>query len=103
MPGPIFFIGAFTTSWIAGFVVSGAPAGLGVRAVVLTAWLAGALPQATAVLLVVALRIATTTADLVTLLWGSDVLVRIRQSTAVRSVGNECVGTWRYRWSQVAK
>src|SRR3546814_8886443 len=52
MPGPIFFIGAFTTSWIAGFVVPGAPAGLGVREVVLTAWLAGALPPATAVLLV---------------------------------------------------
>src|SRR3546814_6780064 len=63
MPGPIFFIGAFTTSWIAGFVVPGAPAGLGVREVVLTAWLAGALPPATAVLLVVALRIATTIAD----------------------------------------
>src|SRR3546814_11770047 len=79
MPGPIFFIGAFTTSWIAGFVVPGAPAGLGVREVVLTAWLAGALPPATAVLLVVALRIATPIADLVNFLWGSAVLVSNRQ------------------------
>src|SRR3546814_17740723 len=58
MPGPIFFIGVFTTSWIAGFVVPGAPAGLGVREVVLTAWLAGPLPPATAVLMGLACRIA---------------------------------------------
>src|SRR3546814_18296850 len=75
MPGPIFFIGAFTTSWIAGFVVPGAPAGLGVREVVLTAWLACALPPATAVLLVVALRIATPIADPVTFLWRRSVMV----------------------------
>src|SRR3546814_11986525 len=54
MPGPIFFIGAFNTSWIAGFVVPGAPAGLGVREVVLTAWLDGSVPPATDMTLVFA-------------------------------------------------
>src|SRR3546814_18243675 len=65
MPGTIFFIGAFTTRWIDGCVVPGAPAGLGVREVVMSAWVYRARPPAKDGLLVVALRIAPTNADLV--------------------------------------
>lgn len=78
VPPALFFIGAFATSWIAGLVVPGAPAGLGVREVVLTAWLGDALPPDTAVLLVLALRVATTIGDVVNFGWGSWALARMR-------------------------
>lgn len=78
VPSVMFFTGAFATSWIAGLVVPGAPAGLGVREVVLTAWLGEALPGEAAVLLVVALRAATTIGDVINFGWGSWVLARMR-------------------------
>jgi hypothetical protein len=78
VPPALFFTGAFATSWIAGLVVPGAPAGLGVREVVLTAWLGDALPPETAVLLVVALRVATTLGDAINFGWGSWALARTR-------------------------
>lgn len=78
VPPPLFFIGAFATSWIAGFVVPGAPAGLGVREVVLTAWLSGALPPAIVVIIVVALRVATSIGDGINFAWGSWALSRRR-------------------------
>lgn len=78
MPSALFFIGAFATSWIAGVVVPGAPAGLGVREVVLTVWLGNALPPDTTVLLVLALRVATTIGDAVNFGWGSWALARMR-------------------------
>lgn len=78
VPPALFFAGAFATSWIAGLVVPGAPAGLGVREVVLTAWLADELPPDTAVLLVLALRVATTIGDAINFGWGSWGLARMR-------------------------
>lgn len=78
VPSILFFTGAFATSWIAGLVVPGAPAGLGVREVVLTAWLGEALPPEIAVLLVVALRVATTVGDAINFGWGSWALARMR-------------------------
>ena len=78
VPSALFFIGAFATSWIAGLVVPGAPAGLGVREVVLTAWLGDALPPDTAVLLELALRVATTLGDALNFGWGSWALARMR-------------------------
>lgn len=82
VPGPFFFIGAFAVSWIAGFVAPGAPAGLGVREMVLSAWLSQALPPAPAVVLIVALRIATTVGDLLNFAWGSALLLRQDQARA---------------------
>jgi glycosyltransferase 2 family protein len=76
LPGPLFFIGAFASSWILGFVAPGAPAGLGVREAILSAWLTGVLPPTQAVLLIVTLRIATTVGDLANFAWGSITLLR---------------------------
>lgn len=78
MPGPVFFTGAFACSWILGFVAPGAPAGLGIREVMLSAWLSGVLRPAEVVLLVVALRIATTLGDLVNFTWGGVFMFRQR-------------------------
>jgi uncharacterized membrane protein YbhN (UPF0104 family) len=81
VPGAFFFVGAFATSWVAGFVVPGAPAGLGVREVVLAAWLSDRLPPATVVVVIVALRIATTVGDAVNFAWGSALVVRHNRSS----------------------
>jgi hypothetical protein len=68
---PILLTGAFASSWLIGFVTPGAPAGLGVREAVLTFWLNESLPAESVVVLVLALRIATTLGDLINLAWGS--------------------------------
>lgn len=78
VPNAVFFIGAFAGSWILGFIAPGAPAGLGVREAILSAWLGTALPPAEVVLLVVSLRIATTAGDLINFTWGSLFLLRQR-------------------------
>ena len=73
---PVLLTGAFAASWLIGFVTPGAPAGLGVREAALVFWLADAMPPASVVALVVALRIATTLGDLLSLAWGSIVMRR---------------------------
>lgn len=70
-PSVVFLTGAFAGSWILGFIAPGAPAGLGIREAILSAWLSGSLPPAQIVLLVIALRIATTLGDLFNFVWGS--------------------------------
>jgi len=85
VPSPIFFVGAFASSWILGFVAPGAPAGLGIREAVLSAWLSGVLPSLEVVLLVVALRIATTLGDLINFSWGGVVMYRQREGNAGKS------------------
>lgn len=79
-PNMVFLIGAFACSWILGFIAPGAPAGLGIREAILSAWLSGAMPAADVVLLVVALRIATTLGDLINFAWGSIVMLKLRPS-----------------------
>ena len=76
IPGMLFFVGAFASSWILGFVAPGAPAGLGIREAILSAWLSGVLPPAEVVLLVVMLRLATTVGDLLNFAWGSALVLR---------------------------
>jgi hypothetical protein len=76
-PSAVFLTGAFASSWILGFIAPGAPAGLGIREAILSAWLIGSLPPAQIVLLVVALRIATTLGDLFNFAWGSVAAGRI--------------------------
>jgi|SRR5690242_6994353 len=76
IPGVLFFVGAFASSWILGFVAPGAPAGLGIREAMLSAWLSGVLAPAEVVLLVITLRIATTLGDLLNFTWGSAIVLR---------------------------
>ena len=56
--------GMFSLAWLAGFVVPGAPGGLGVREVAFVALVAPAIDAPTAALVAVALRIATIAGDL---------------------------------------
>jgi hypothetical protein len=77
-PNLAFLTGAFASSWILGFAAPGAPAGLGIREAILSAWLSTAMPAADVVLLVVALRIATTIGDLLNFGWGSLILLKLR-------------------------
>jgi hypothetical protein len=88
IPGPLFFIGAFASSWILGFVAPGAPAGLGVREAILSAWLGGVLPSAQAVLLIITLRIATTGGDLLNFVWGSIVVLWSRSRKEQQALEN---------------
>lgn len=57
--------GGFALAWVAGFVVVLAPAGVGVREVVLAGMLAGVLPPGELVLLVVLTRLCSTLAEVV--------------------------------------
>lgn len=75
---PVLLTGAFAASWLIGFITPGAPAGLGVREAVLVFWLTDSMPPAAVVALVLALRIATTLGDLLSLAWGSAVMRRRR-------------------------
>jgi hypothetical protein len=61
---------AVAASWIAGFVVIGAPAGIGVREVVFLALLHGHLPEDDILLLAAAFRVITFGGDVVLLLVG---------------------------------
>jgi uncharacterized membrane protein YbhN (UPF0104 family) len=56
--------GAATASWLGGFLVPGAPGGLGVREVLLVGLLHEALPAGQALLLAAAFRLTTFTGDL---------------------------------------
>lgn len=55
---------AYALAWLVGFVVPGAPGGLGVREVVLMALLAGVLPESVVLLAAVANRLFTTLGDI---------------------------------------
>lgn len=76
VPGLAYMTGAFASSWVLGFLAPGAPAGLGVREVILSAWLSAVMPADRVVVMVVALRIATTAGDLLNFLAGSLALRR---------------------------
>lgn len=71
-------IGAFSSSWILGFLAPGAPAGLGVREAVLSVWLGGTFAGPVVVVIIIVLRVATTLGDLLSFLWGSIALTRRR-------------------------
>lgn len=77
-PYLVLLVGAFAASWLVGFVTPGAPAGLGVREAALVFWLGDSMPDAALVSLILALRIATTLGDLLSLAWGSVALRRLR-------------------------
>lgn len=62
--------GAVATSWMAGFLVVGAPAGIGVRELVFLAILHGQLPETDILILVAAFRVITFSGDVVLFLFG---------------------------------
>ena len=78
-PTLLFMTGAFASTWIFGFLAPGAPAGLGVREGVLSAWLSAVMLPSQAIVLILMLRIATTAGDLISLLWGSILMARRRR------------------------
>lgn len=67
-PSRGFLIAVAALSWLAGYFVIGAPAGLGVREAVFLALLKGALPEDAILLLVAAFRAATFGGDLLAFL-----------------------------------
>jgi uncharacterized membrane protein YbhN (UPF0104 family) len=75
------FAGVAALSWVVGFVVPGAPAGLGVREALMAALLAPVLNPANALTLTVSFRLATTAGDLIGFAWGGALyLARHRQA-----------------------
>ena len=56
---------AFLTAWLAGFVVPGAPGGLGVREAILVAFLSAHLPTADVLAFALASRLVTTLGEIV--------------------------------------
>lgn len=69
-------IAAFSLAWVVGFVTPGAPGGLGVREALMLLMLAPIYTAATASVLIIALRIATTLGDILTLAGGMLILPR---------------------------
>jgi len=76
------FVGAFALSWIVGFLVPGAPAGLGVREGIMAALIATPLHGDRALEIIVAFRVATTLGDLLGLAWGASLYVLERRTAA---------------------
>lgn len=73
-------IAVFALAWVVGFVTPGAPGGLGVREALMVLMLAPVYTAASASVLVIALRIATTLGDVLTL--GTGVLLLPRNRSA---------------------
>ena len=74
-PPPIWLLsGSFALSWIAGFLLPGAPAGLGVREAAMLAILSAAGSGAETLPLIIGLRVATTAGDLLCFIAASAAL-----------------------------
>lgn len=69
-------IAAFSLAWAVGFVTPGAPGGLGVREALMLLMLAPVYTAASASVLIIALRIATTLGDMLALAGGTLILPR---------------------------
>lgn len=69
-------VASFSLAWVVGFVTPGAPAGLGVREGLLLLMLAPVYTPATASVMVIALRVATTLGDVLNLACGWLLLPR---------------------------
>lgn len=78
-----FFIGVFALSWVVGFVIPGAPAGLGVREATMAMLLAPVVTDASAVAIIICFRIATMLGDLIGLAWGCGLYLVVRETRPV--------------------
>ena len=72
-------LGVFAASWLLGFLVPGAPAGIGIRELVLTEGLAPLIGRDQSVLLALLFRILSTGCDLLAFLLGSGILCLSRK------------------------
>jgi len=77
-----FYIAVFSLSWIAGFVIPGAPAGLGVREGVMAVLLAPMASDANALQIIIGFRLATTFGDLLAFAWGGSIYLGERRRLA---------------------
>jgi len=75
-------IAVFALAWVVGFVTPGAPGGLGVREGLMLLMLAPVYTTTAASVLVIALRIATTLGDVISLIAGGILLPRRRHAAA---------------------
>ncbi|RYZ73723.1 MAG: hypothetical protein EOP91_04430 [Lysobacteraceae bacterium] len=79
-PGYLYLTAAYAIAWTVGFVVPGAPAGVGVRESILLLLLSTRMDAADASLLVLAQRIATSAADILCFATGALMMARIRRT-----------------------
>lgn len=79
-PGYLYLTAAYAIAWTAGFVVPGAPAGVGVRETILLMLLSSRMNGADASLLVLAQRVATSLADILCFAIGAFIMARIRRT-----------------------
>lgn len=87
----LLLTGCFALAWVIGFFAPGAPAGLGVREGLMLALLQFSYSRPDALLIVIALRLATTVGDILCFLAGSAALLlsggRTRKTAASHSIG----------------
>lgn len=87
----LLLTGCFALAWVIGFFAPGAPAGLGVREGLMLALLQFSYTRPDALLIVIALRLATTVGDILCFLAGSAALFlaggRPRRNAANHSIG----------------
>lgn len=76
---PALLCASFAIAWVAGFFTPGAPAGLGVREGLMLIMLASAYPKADALVIVIALRLATMLGDTLAFLAGYALLLDSRK------------------------
>lgn len=79
---PALLCASFAIAWVAGFFTPGAPAGLGVREGLMLIILAGAYDKADALVIVIALRLATMLGDTLSFLAGYLLLLDSRKHSS---------------------
>lgn len=87
----LLLTGSFSLAWVIGFFAPGAPAGLGVREGLMLALLQFSYNQPDALLIVIALRLATTAGDIFCFAAGSAALF-LRRKGARTSSANHLIG-----------
>lgn len=87
----LLLTGSFSLAWVIGFFAPGAPAGLGVREGLMLALLQFSYNQPDALLIVIALRLATTAGDIFCFAAGSAALF-LRRKGARTSAANHLIG-----------
>lgn len=75
-------VGAYQISWLLGFIMPGAPGGIGIRETVMTALLGSLLPVESALLAIVLYRVVNTLGDVVGFLGNEVVYALIKRRSA---------------------
>lgn len=85
------FACSFAVAWIVGFLAPGAPAGFGIREGAMLAMLGPAYAEPDALVIIIAIRLATTVGDGLCFLGGSALALTLRAES--QSTGKENTGT----------